>query len=863
MNDQSPLTSHEHLEILKKYRPSHNISDGWHTISDDGYLYDHLAYHLKEAGLTDSLKALFATQDWMQVRVRQSGYTYDKYLADLELAWQVAVHQALRQIENDEDPQAFADCIRCALIRGQVTDQSRLYPPELVARAVVLGIWSADRAISIAAKNEHMKTELAAAILSTGRLNPEQYSRLQTEGFEYALWLRDYGYEIFATDAHYLFAVARLAPYLTQEQRAELLKISVESFWGQGWGNVHWSDEPLAALAPYFTASQVQSVAEAVEKSYVWRSMGAQVLSILIPYLPKAEQLSAVEKVFQHIKTHDNPWSNPGSLARLLSFMEGEQKQTALKLGLEFAVKAQIPRDRVGALILLIQHVSDDEQAAYIEDVLGLTLQLESEWDRVHRLIDLFPHLNEQQRQGVLPIILKIDLTSGDNLARIVKIFPYLMDAQREEALERAFNEVISFPEQFQRMTMLGQVAPYMNENQVLQSLLVCVATPNANTMASTQAVVNLIPLMAESKRFYWIQQVFASPYKSRYLASLLPFLSEHDSQQALDALYSQKLTPSALARELAGLVPGLKGDAQRRGVRLAFQALVEEFRQGTISINLAHESNRRFLGTWTANVYADIITQIGPYLDDEEAPKRLYDIVMQSPNKGTRANALITLIPKLDKDRRDKAVSYVFDLAFKDPFRPQGIEQRYLAALLPHLSRSQMLTALRTAFECQNTITSIYIMKMIAPYLETSKKGDILQAAFQLVMKLSTSSHLRAQALTALAPLLPDDLRKRAIQQSYDDLINNKVPSEAYLDDIWLKCFAKLIPMLSDSSYVRKEVRSTLLKYIAKRQKEGNAVILGLCYQFRELGTTIFSTDIYEQIAGHIADICENWQWI
>lgn len=58
----------EHLQWLDDYRRT-QTGTGWHTAPDDGYLYDHLVHHLKEAGRVDELKALFADQNWMRARI--------------------------------------------------------------------------------------------------------------------------------------------------------------------------------------------------------------------------------------------------------------------------------------------------------------------------------------------------------------------------------------------------------------------------------------------------------------------------------------------------------------------------------------------------------------------------------------------------------------------------------------------------------------------------------------------------------------------------------------------------------------------------------------------------------------------------
>jgi WD40 repeat protein len=63
-----------HRLILDAYK--NKTSQGrWHTGPDDGYFFQHLAYHLCHAGRHDCLKALLIDFDWMQARIRSTDVT--------------------------------------------------------------------------------------------------------------------------------------------------------------------------------------------------------------------------------------------------------------------------------------------------------------------------------------------------------------------------------------------------------------------------------------------------------------------------------------------------------------------------------------------------------------------------------------------------------------------------------------------------------------------------------------------------------------------------------------------------------------------------------------------------------------------
>ena len=60
-----------HSRFLDRYKL--RCSDGWHTGPDDGYFFEHLAYHLKEAGQLAELRKLLFDYSWLQGKLGISG----------------------------------------------------------------------------------------------------------------------------------------------------------------------------------------------------------------------------------------------------------------------------------------------------------------------------------------------------------------------------------------------------------------------------------------------------------------------------------------------------------------------------------------------------------------------------------------------------------------------------------------------------------------------------------------------------------------------------------------------------------------------------------------------------------------------
>jgi hypothetical protein len=180
-----------HNTLLDAYNP-----DGkrWCDALDterDGYLFDSLVYHLRGAGRDTALPDLFADDGWMRARVEASGYVYSGFINDVMTAWRDVAHPGAA-----DDPLLLAACVRYALIRATIISLAANYVPELVARAVETGLWTAKRSLSIAENVPDAKqnAKLYTLLLATGKLSDEERREAEELGLAAALALEDEGY---------------------------------------------------------------------------------------------------------------------------------------------------------------------------------------------------------------------------------------------------------------------------------------------------------------------------------------------------------------------------------------------------------------------------------------------------------------------------------------------------------------------------------------------------------------------------------------------------------------------------------------------------------------------------------------------
>ena len=138
-----------HARLLERYRAQ--TQDGlWHTLSDDGYIHAHIAWHIERAGQADALHSLLREETpdshngWYEARERL-GQTAG-YLADVEVAWRSAeeAFPAGRSIS------AVGLQYRYALIVASLNSLAGNIPPALLVTLVKRGMWSPSQGLAYA-----------------------------------------------------------------------------------------------------------------------------------------------------------------------------------------------------------------------------------------------------------------------------------------------------------------------------------------------------------------------------------------------------------------------------------------------------------------------------------------------------------------------------------------------------------------------------------------------------------------------------------------------------------------------------------------------------------------------------------------
>ena len=194
--------SEAHRQLLTRYQ--RQTKNGlWHSLEDDGYIYNQLLWHLEKAGKIVEIHQLLREETaeggngWYS-KCEKEGKTAI-FIKDVSRAWQLAEADFAN---NPNQSQAIGLQVRYGLITTSLNSLAGNIPPELIAALIKHEIWTPAQGLAYVRQNQDDEKQAEGLRLITPYFPPA----LLPEALEVAKGIRDE-----YTRAR---ALTGLAPYL-------------------------------------------------------------------------------------------------------------------------------------------------------------------------------------------------------------------------------------------------------------------------------------------------------------------------------------------------------------------------------------------------------------------------------------------------------------------------------------------------------------------------------------------------------------------------------------------------------------------------------------------------------------------------
>ncbi|WP_099072324.1 NB-ARC domain-containing protein [Nostoc linckia] len=156
-----------HAALLEKYRQK--TENGlWHTVPNDGYIHQHLVWHLEKAGRVKEIHQLLRKESgsgnngWYEVReqLAQTG----GYITDISRAWELA--------EANWNESTLGLQCRYALITASLNSLAANLPANLLVALVKNKMWTPEQGLAYALQKPELDEKVKALVKLTNYLPP-------------------------------------------------------------------------------------------------------------------------------------------------------------------------------------------------------------------------------------------------------------------------------------------------------------------------------------------------------------------------------------------------------------------------------------------------------------------------------------------------------------------------------------------------------------------------------------------------------------------------------------------------------------------------------------------------------------------
>lgn len=904
---------HVHTCLLETYRATCS-GKGWHTAPDDGYLYDHLVYHLEAAQEWDDLHSLFRDQhwmhvrvpqrdydydgywadSWMQVHVPQSDFDYDGYLTDLMCAWGETQKRAQAQIAACEMPTAFADCVRYALIRTSVNSLAANYPPAFLARAIELNMWSPARALSVAANipRNKQRAESCAAILATDKLSHDLQKQVIELGLSAARKI--------ANESERTRALLMFVRYLsTNEQKDQILQEVLEVIKTAKSENARTAI--LEALAPHLKENNLKQaltllfeiegeynraraisvlakqlsdddLRNALVEAIAIKNDSARALALtgLAPHVPKTDLrkvLTLARKLYPKVYFLE-------VIEVLIPRLQGKLQKQIFQEVLAVVEKYKFPEVCAPALAAMIPFLKGRPRTTVETRAITAARAIRTDWLCAETLAKIAQKLDGSRRRQTLKDSLEVSRRIDFEPTRVrmlAALSMQLPDKIGEKVLREALTVAVNIENEKTKGDVLKALAPQLNGKN-LQKAIFAASTIRLHMIRieALLALISQLPSPLQEKALQRVlvarnhaqEQQTAESTKNEVFKRKIILLAQQVAMKSMEDLLSKADTMQQDYSRVEMLnlsTPLLTANSFKCAISLATVIDDEDDLVQTLAALMP-----RLRGQIREQISQLALTSATNSKTEETQVKVLMALASELTNENLQEALQFVKMIRNEEDRAYVLASFIPLL--------QGEIHNYAINEIIHAAGTSFIkyrfVPLLVNLADQITINSLPIFLEAATKFESSSERAVILAAllprltgeaYELALKIAlaaafatTNPDQRVKAFAALAQRLTGDLREQAVQEA------KAAAKTIKYEEPFIEALSAMAPILP-----QEQVRESLLQLLASLHDVKRNELLKFLTHENLFAPPILSSEILAAIARHIIEICQKWHWL
>ncbi|MBW4566215.1 MAG: hypothetical protein KME32_35135 [Mojavia pulchra JT2-VF2] len=726
--------AHAHATFVEKYRQK--TQDGlWHTLPNDGYIHQHLVWHLEKAQRVEDIHQLLREEsetgcnDWYKVRKHLG--QIDGYLNDIDRAWKLIDASCTETIL----PKTIGRQFYYAFITNSFNRFASKIPPNLLVELVQQEIWSPQQSLAYA-KNIPDPKQKTATILRLVAFLSQPLA-------EQAILLAFNAAKIIKYELDFAESLIALAPHLPESLLSEALTTA------RNIETEEYRVKVLIALIPHLSESLL-SEALTIAKNVETAEHQLEALIALASYLPeilpealktaRSTQLINRTKYLSYLLPYF-PEILPEALNIAWNFYERNQSRG--HLAVDLSTLASYCHDIVPQALNAIRNIVNEKN----NKILNYEEEISNKIYVIKALKILAPHLSHSSLSEALIEVWRIRNTKYQAQGLCILV-PYLPKNFLSEILKK----ILTLLNKEDYVQVLCVLVPHLPQDLFLEALKVVRETDNNKLYV--QAVSAFYPDLSKDlqKEIFWkVRAIKDHALRVQALIKLAPHLPETLFSEALNS--ARAFSDEKHCKQLLiVLIPRIPKDLLLEALRLA-RSLTSHHKIQALCT----------LAPYLPTILPEVLQLVQVIRDDLEVAQAFSTLVRYSPS-----NILPKTLQLLQVIRDDLEVAKILSSllpylaeykteTFKTikTIKNENYRAQVLIDIISHLPQNFLPEVIKAADEFKDKYYCTQILSALVSYIP-----DILPKIINLLPSLP-DDHYRIQILNILSPHLPNILPK------------------------------------------------------------------------------------------------------
>lgn len=803
-----------HEKFLKRYKEK--IKDGcWHTLDDDGYICNHLVWHMDKAGWVEEIHSLLKEENpkgkngWYEKR-ESLGQTAG-FIEDVSHAWSLAEKESNLGLE-----------IRYALTNSSINSLSSNIPPNLMVSLLENKVWTEFQAYAYTQK----ETDPSKKVMKLISLYP------------------------IIKDRAVKSKLPKEVLYLTSKIQNELER---ENFFSSVFSWFFEMEDQELLSKGIDLVSEIKD-----EKTR------EKILLFVASHLPKIEDQKLFPQIMDSASHIQNTQTRAKIIVSIASHLSGTEKEKVLEEALYLASKIKYEQTRADVLIFIVSHISLTGNDELYFKVLDLASEIQYEEIRVDVFISVLSQLSEIENRELIYKILNLNSNIQnykDRLRLLVSVASNLFGTEKEKVLEDALNLVAKT---LQKKKSLSSFYEIEYEN-TLANDIICITSNFSGTenvdlyfevlgLASkikdesilVRVLTSVVPQFSKTEDVELFSKIIALTSKiqdeenrMKILISIVSRLSGIEKEKMLKEvldLASEANKPIRM-KILISIASHLSGAEKEKVLRealgLAYEA--EESNRVKILISIIshlsvkenHELFSKILDLTSRLQLEEERIEILLFISfhfsmmsDLKLLSETLALTSKIQDERTRTEVLISIASSLSGSIKKKVLNEALDSIAK--IQNEQIRIDLLTSISSHLSGTEKKKVLEEILvlvsKIQDELNCIKAMSSVTSYLSGKEKEKWLKEVLSLASKIRDGFKL-ANAI----PCIASNLSEADAEELFNETLNLafKIHNEWFFID----AICTVISELPENKST--ELTTEALKMTSKIQNEQNCAKL------------------------------------